>query len=350
MPSYRDIQKKRHVRIAHSVFQSPADTMGGLYKGKARDFCLPDENSSDNLHESIRDAALEYFAKRSIPWHDGFPLPLNGVTHKNGRPSNHTCCSQSQCVNTLFPFRSRPDALASFLKKLDYPVEEVLPILDDHDDSSGFVGFEWIGAHNYLGEVRGRGDEPAPCHSRTRGANFTSTDFIVRFRDATGCKHVVLGEWKYTEEYRGRKDLAEGSQGETRLKIYPKLFGKAGIRLPGDIQPRDLFFEPFYQMLRQQLLAWAMEQPRAPYGKGEMDSDTVSVLHVSPALNTELRSVVTSKALESLGSDIYTAWEQLAPRSKFRHFDSEDLIPAAMSEIGDDMGEWAAWLLGRYVE
>ena len=42
----------------------------------------------------------------------------------------------------------------------------------------------------------------------------------------------------------------------------------------------DLFVEPFYQLMRQQLLAHAMER------SGELDADTVRVLHVAPATNT----------------------------------------------------------------
>ena len=42
----------------------------------------------------------------------------------------------------------------------------------------------------------------------------------------------------------------------------------------------DLFVEPSYQLMRQQLLAHAMER------SGELDADTVRVLHVAPATNT----------------------------------------------------------------
>lgn len=58
-----------------------------------------------------------------------------------------------------------------------------------------YVSFEWIGNENSQGE-RAHGEG-----TRTRGANFTSTDAVVMFENLEGQKQVVLVEWKYTESY-----------------------------------------------------------------------------------------------------------------------------------------------------
>ena len=123
--------------------------------------------SSHNLHKSYRQEAIAYFLLRKIPWHDGhtYTDPQSGVEAKSGRPSNHVCCLQSQCVNALFPFRQDPDALRRLLHEFGFDVSECLPILSDPGEHEAYVGFEWIGAHNYLMEYSG--GRPARCHERS---------------------------------------------------------------------------------------------------------------------------------------------------------------------------------------
>jgi len=332
------------------IFDKTAGKMGGIYNDIGRPFCLPDNLSAHNLHESIRKDAIEYFRLRCITWHDGKPYtdPQSGDLIKSGSPSNHACCSQSQCVNAFFPFRRDPDALRMLLNNMSFEVSACLPILNDHGEHDAFVGFEWIGAHNYLMEYKG--DRPARCHERTRGANFTSADFIFRFRRIDGKIHVILGEWKYTEDYKNTNSKALGSSGVTRLSIYKPLIKDSGLRFGRKIKLGDLFFEPFYQMMRLQLLAAAMEKPVPGENAGEMNADIVSVLHVSPTANEGLRHTVTSPTLRRLGSDIYEVWEQIAPEGRFHHFDSEKLIDFATSKvIPTGFDTWAEWMRQRYL-
>ena len=105
MPAYRDIEKKKHIQRSQLIFGSRAGRMGGTYNQIERPFCLPNELSGYNLHESIRKDAVDYFLLRRIPWHDGKPYkdPRSFEVINSGTPSNHVCCSQSQCVSSLFP-------------------------------------------------------------------------------------------------------------------------------------------------------------------------------------------------------------------------------------------------------
>ena len=194
MPSYRKNEKNRYIRRSKIIFGKTAGEMGGTYNNIERPFCLPDNLSKYNLHKSIRKDAIDYFRLRCIPWHDGKPYtdPQSGDLIKSGNPSNHVCCSQSKCVNVLFPFRRDPDALRKLLKKIGFDVSACLPILNDHGEHDSLLGFEWIGAHNYLMEYQG--GRPARCHNRSRGANFTSADFVIRFKETDGKIHVILGE------------------------------------------------------------------------------------------------------------------------------------------------------------
>jgi len=332
------------------IFGKTAGKLEGTYNNIKYPFCLPDNLSDHNLHESIRKVAIDYFRLRSIPWHDGKPYKdfQTGDLIKNGNPSNHTCCSQSQCVNVLFPFRRDPDALRMLLNKMDFDVSTCLPILNDQGEHDALVGFEWIGAHNYLMEYQG--GRPSRCNERTRGAHFTSADFIIRFKETDAKIHVILGEWKYTEDYKSTKSKALGSSGITRLNIYRPYIKDPGLHIPRKTKLEDLLFEPFYQMMRLQLLASAMEKPVPGENGGEMDSDIVSVLHVSPAANEGLRNTITSPALKSFGNNMYEVWTQVAPEERFHHFDSEKLIDIATSEaIPKGFDTWAEWMRRRYL-
>ena len=73
-----------------------------------------------------------------------------------------------------------------------------------------------------------------------------------------------------------------------------------------DLTPllENLFFEPFYQMMRLQFLAAAMEKPVPGENGGEMNADIVSVLHISPFENIGFRYTVTYLSLKKLGNNI----------------------------------------------
>lgn len=212
----------------------------GVYKDSPRSFCIPLEYAEQNLVPEIRESARAHFAEHSIKWHDG----------QNGKPSNHLCDSMVCCVNFLFPFADKPEALASVLRPLFPELEKMLPI-----ESGKYVSFEWIGEKNYLGEK-------ITCNGqRTRGANFTSADAIVIFERNDKKRQIVLIEWKYTESYGGTF-LKIAPSGTDRSEIYRHLFDSPDCPINKELLPSFtvLFYEPFYQFMRQQFLAHEMEK------------------------------------------------------------------------------------------
>jgi hypothetical protein len=174
-------QKQAKFKASSSYFSDSARSEG-IYKGQPRTFCLPVEFAEQNLLPEIRESALAHFAKYHIKWHDG----------QNGKPSNHLCSSQVCCVNFLFPFADKPEALAQVLRPIFPEIEKMLPV-----ENERYVSFEWIGEKNYLGEKISRNGQ------RTRGANFTSADAIVMLKRQDKKRQIVLIEWKYTESYGG---------------------------------------------------------------------------------------------------------------------------------------------------
>lgn len=300
---------------------SPAARADGVYKNHAYPFCLPVEYAAENLLPEIRAHAIAWFAESGIHWHDG----------AGENPSNHLCDSQVCCVNFLFSFGSQPEALKHLLLPLYPHIDAMLPI-----EGGRYVSFEWIGARNYLGER-----VPA-SGARTRGANCTSTDAAVMFRCNDGRVQIVLIEWKYTESY-GSFYCGVSKSGTDRTAIYRPFFEQEDSPLRRELVPsfEALFYEPFYQFMRQQFLAREMEKAH------ELSADVVSLLHISPARNLPFRRV-TSPELQHLGESATGVWAKLVKDDRFRAVSTEMLFGEYLRETSPEMRGWGEYIRSRY--
>ncbi|MDO9131313.1 MAG: hypothetical protein Q7U34_15760 [Anaerolineales bacterium] len=323
MGRFLESEKPKQAELkASSPYFSNVARYDGVYKGKPRSFCLPVEHAEQNLFPAIRETALDHFAAHKIKWHDG----------QNGKPSNHLCDSQVCCVNFLFPFADKPDVLAEVLRPIFPEIDRMLPVEDGQ-----YVSFEWIGKENYLGEKISRNGK------RTRGANYTSTDSIVMFERKDKRLQVVLIEWKYTESYGGTSLIFSGS-GTDRGKIYKHLFERDDCPINKDLLPSfdALFYEPFYQFMRQQFLAHEMEKAH------ELDADIVSVLHIAPAHNSDFRKV-TSPKLETLGKSATSIWKKLVKADdRFVSVSTEQLFGKLSAEHLPEIKTWTDYIHARY--
>jgi hypothetical protein len=219
------------------------------------DFCLPARFAELNLLPEVRSDALHLFRRLGIPWHAGV----------GGGPSNHLLSSQVQCVNALGQMVTDPGRIARAFGDL-LGIEEVRQI-----EPGRYLTFEYIGPSDFFGE--------SPVGERTRGAHCTSVDaaFVHTARD--GVNELVLLEWKYTESYRVR--VPDPGKDAVRFGRY----GAAVADPTGPVRADVLAFEylldePFYQLLRQQLLAHALEQIHAE------GASRVRVVHITPATNS----------------------------------------------------------------
>ena len=323
MSEFLDSEKQQQARFkTGSPYFSNAARADGIYKDKARPFCLPLEHAEENLFPGIRQSAPAYFASQGIKWHDG----------QDGKPSNHLCSSQVCCLNFLFPFADRPRALAEVFRPVFPAIREMLPI-----ENGQFIACEWIGKENYLGEKISRNGK------RTRGANFTSADAAVLFEQTDGKRQFVLIEWKYTESYGGTP-LKISMNGTDRTAIYRPLFDRDDCPINKDLLPNfgSLFYEPFYQLMRQQFLAHEMECAH------ELGADKVSVLHVAPACNSDFQRV-TSAELQPLGKTATEVWKRLVmPGDRFISVSAEQLFGGLSEERLPESREWLEYIFARY--
>jgi hypothetical protein len=314
-------QNQELFKISSPYFSDVARSEG-IYKSKPRPFCLPIEAAEQNLIPEIQESALSHFAKHNIKWHDG----------KNGKPSNHLCSSQVCCVNFLFPFSDKPNELAQVFRLVYPEIEKMLPV-----ESELYVSFEWIGQENYLRERIPRGGH------RTRGANCTSADSVVMFERKDKKRQVVLIEWKYTESYNSNF-LKYANSGTDRTDIYRHLFEKAECPINKDILPSldSLFYEPFYQFMRQQFLANEMEKAH------EMGADFVSVLHIAPSHNNDFRKV-TSPELKKLGESATSIWGKLVKtEGRFVSVSTEKLFGTLSETQLPEIKAWIEYVHSRY--
>lgn len=305
-------------RIAQSAYFAEHLPAGVVGHGGAAYRLLP-EHKALNLAPCIRAEAIAYFKANRITWH---------------QHANHALSSQINCLNFFMPLATRPELLASVLEEaLNISKPKMIEVEKGPDGRPWFVGFEWIGRQDYLNEAGKSGN-------RSRGANVTSADAIVRF-EAGGRVETLLIEWKYTESY-GNPIPAKGN--DVRLGRYRDLaFAPSGpVRADQNLAIADFFWEPFYQLLRQQMLAFQMQAAH------EDGADRVRVLHISPASNHALHAV-TAPALRSRGEDAFLVFRDLLVcPDDFVCRSTAAVFAKALAEAGDDARPWADYLLTRH--
>jgi len=255
------------------------------------DYCLPADMADANLLPG-NDDAIDLFLELGIPWHCGIG---------NG-PGNNLLSSQVQCVNALLPMTHDAGRITrAFGGVVD--IAEVLEIEPGRN-----LTFEYIGPTDYFSEGKGQ--------PRVRGTMCTSVDAAFLYRTSTGTVELALVEWKYTEEYRTVRK-PNPSYDRTRIERYGADFANPAGPLRSElIDINWMLDEPFYQLMRQQLLAWRLEQDRAE------GADVVRVLHVLPPANSAYQESLVREQHRQLGASVDEVWTRLLRRpDRFHHVD-----------------------------
>ena len=281
-------ERQRAIAWKHSSAAVPAEAKlparyvnkDGIAAGEPYDFCLPAEHSAVSLLPEVREMALTLFAELGIPWHAGV----------GDGPSNHLLSSQVQCVNALGQMVTDPSRL---VRAFGAPLgtAEVLQI-----EPGRFLTFEYIGDLDYFNEGAGG--------PRVRGAHCTSVDAAFLHRTDAGVVELVLVEWKYTESYRLRRP--DPVKDKVRWGRYGEALMADDGPVRGDLlEFVDLLDEPLYQLMRQQLLAHALETDRA-HG-----AERVRVVHVHPAANVGYQQSLHRESQRALGNTVSEVWGRL---------------------------------------
>ncbi|MFC7500474.1 hypothetical protein [Nocardioides sp. GCM10030258] len=292
--NYAAAENARQARWkASSSAPLPLDARGpGQVRNRSKvlvdvDYALPAEHAVHNLLPEVRQQALDMFKNLKIGWHQGIA----------GGPSAHLRSSQVQCVNALTAMASDPDRIIkAFGSQLDIATVRDFGEIDP-TESGRFLTFEFIGLTNYFNE--------GSNGKRVRGSQCTSVDAAFAYVTSTGKNALALVEWKYTENYPSAAPTNDAKHAE-RLRRYENLLKSAkGPIKAGRLDLADLFHEPIYQLVRQQLLADQLRSDSA------VAAEVVRVIHVlSPDNNAYQRSYLPP-ALRGRGATVSAVWKTL---------------------------------------
>ncbi len=295
----------------------------------------------ENLFPGIRGegGAVDFFSRRGIKlWKSS----RSGDNSKSDGPTRNMASSQVACVNFLLPLADMPGALLSVLRSLDDDVVDVANIC--HEGHASPVEFEWIG----LGQSLEGG--------RTRGSQNTSIDAFLIAETRTGKRRAYLLEWKYVEQYLSASPdfKGEGTAGDTRRLRYTKRYRASFSSFDPATAPDldDFFYEPFYQIMRQRLLADRMVRKR------ELGIDEAKVVVVVPEQNWAYRTVSDGKATTSpLLAQRFPRLETVEavmraslkdPDAQFDMVAPSNLLNALSQPFSNETEGWAGYWRDRY--
>ena len=256
--SYKSIQRKRQINLLDELFN---DTGGGIFNGKSYDFIL--KNRIKNLWLNIREDAIVYFEKHNIDWHkDINDEPREG-------PEGHLLSSNISCINHLFYLRQNKELVSLILRNIDNRIVNA-ELIDD-----GYIEFEIM-------EGKNKNPLKEKSKERKRGSKSTSIDAFMVGKKKDGKNVLVLLEWKYTETYENQE--CKYISKDNYHKNYTDLLIEKDCPIKTHDNFMGLFFDPFYQLMRQTLLGWKMAN------LNEYGSDEYIHLHIIPNGNVELKN------------------------------------------------------------
>ena len=334
MPDFGTRERRRQAMFrdesptVSAAGRSPNDDKGGRHG-----HLLALGHEEENLCPALRGeaGASRFLRDRGIKW---WSSSRSGDQTGGMRPTRNLASSQAACINFMLPLASKPAALAAALSAIDDDVVGIAGIDDPVTGTSSPVEFEWIGLDHAL---EGPGQ-------KTRGANTTSIDAFVVAETASGRRAYPI-EWKYVEEYREHY-LGDGSRGATRLKRYCCAY-RASPFFRDSTPVTAWFYEPFYQFMRQRLLADRMVK------KGELGVRDAKVVVVVPECNYAYRERITSPALAKEFPHARTVAEAIQsaitrPDAGFACVSPGMLAEPVRRRCGTRVAEWSEYLRDRY--
>ena len=297
---------------------SKSAKLPGLFGNRLFPFCLPVDQSAENLWPDIRTQVMEYFQANRIVWHTG-GLP--------GYPSNHLCSSQVFLANFLGPFQKRRELLHRLMAIVYPDLTGILPI----EVPDRYLAFEWVPPVDLLQEV----SRLRPSAVLKRGLGNTSIDFVVLGRINHGKNVLILGESKYTEHYPTR--LVDPMTAVKRLERYRSLIQEAGWLGPlTDEQVQMLATEPVYQTLRHHLLAGRLLEHYDPV-------DEVRLLHLYVARRRDADDEESPVLRPHPGMELLE--DSPIP---FHQVSAQHLFQEVRGELPGQLQDWERYMRERY--
>ena len=291
--SYLEEQRKKAIELRNELFK---DSGGGMFNNQPCEFVLSDQNL--NIWEGVREDAIAYFHQNSISFWESI-----------NRPSGYLLSSQIACINHLFFIRQRQEVATALLQGVDNNVKNALRI-EKNENDNGYVVFEENGQNNYLNE-----------RSRIRGGHSTSIDAAMLGEMKNGTRKLFLIKWNYTECFKGLSKI-EYDKGAFNIQTYKSFLEDPASPIK-TCNLVGLFIEPYFQIMRQTLLAHEMTKA-SDYGAIDY-----TYLFIAPSKNQDLLDVnVAANYLP--GTKLPETWSNLLKTpGKYEILDPQEFIDPA---------------------
>lgn len=285
-----------------------------------------------NLWEDIRKDAIAYFAAKGITWH-------TNETENNPEtiPEGNMHSSQISCVNHLFLLRKNQAYAAAILKNIDKRIVAAGIVCDGYGND-GYVEFESWGTaenNNPLNEKEYGTLPKGKKWKRQRGAFSTSVDALMVGKKDNGRNILVLVEWKFTESYPYGTIIRTSNS-----KEYNKLLLEDENPITQISDFNDLYYDPFYQLMRQTLWGWKTIN--------DYCCDEYIHLHIIPDENLEIQKI-TSPNLRSKGNTMSDVWKSfLKEPFKYKVISPDKLLSPLKKN--HELKGFLGYLQARYME
>ena len=292
-----------------------------------------------NLWENIRKDALDYFSAKGISWHTN-TMENNPKTI----PEGDMLSSQVSCINHLFLLRKNMDYATAILKNVGKIIDKKIisaELVCDGYGNDGYVEFESWGTKENNNPLKEKSFE------RERGKKSTSVDAVMVGKQENGNNILVLIEWKYkedyTENYDGKDKCRYVAKDSYHDSIYTPLLEHPDcpIKINDFERPYlPLYYDPFYQLMRQTLLGWKMAKYYC--------CDEYIHLHIIPKGNIKIQEI-TSPNLKSIDKDMSSVWKSLLKEPfRYKLFTPEELLFPLKNN--QDLKGFFDYLKVRYLE
>jgi hypothetical protein len=240
------------------------------------------EDPSLNLSGEIRKEALDYFRDNKKSWWKIAEKDLSKYEWlsdnelSNEFPTGNMLSSQVSCINHLFILRKDQNLVTTVLQNIGQKIGRTIVAAEIIDD--GYIEFE---------KMEGKNENPLnEGPNRKEGSKSTSIDAMMVGRKNDGKNILVLIEWKYTETYENQDCKFfpdyEPHQG------YKKMLQNEDCPIKAQKDIMSLFYNPYYQLMRQTLLGWKMVK------LNEYGCDEYINLHIIPQENYILRKNIVT--------------------------------------------------------
>jgi hypothetical protein len=291
-----------------------------------------------NLWKDIRTDALDYFSKKEIHWHTN-SMENNPETI----PEGDMLSSQVSCVNHLFFLRKNQDYAGAILKNIDKRIKSAEIVCDGYGND-GYIEFESWGTKENNNPL----NEKSP--DRKRGEKSTSVDAIMVGKKDDGKNILILIEWKFAEDYTKDYDgkdkckFVEKDRNGNPYHEYHLLFNDTSCPIIQTGNFKDLYYEPFFQLMRQTLLGWKMVEADV------MGCDEYVHLHIIPKENSKMQEIISPNLkLKYKDSNMSDVWKKMLKEPlKYKVISPEELLYPLKGKQGTEF--FFDYLKARYLE